>query len=193
MNINVKEINDITHEQLLKMHGKRITCDIDGVYIDDARISVNEYDTVFVCQNIKGTNSLTEKFGYKYIWVISRNRDEYEIDNRDCTNIIIEVDLDKAIDDISPSNEYQQQQFKNKLNDVLIRIELMLTEKNRKYGNSALEPINIFSKLDKIEQLKISIDHKLKRIQNQQQDDTEDNIDDLIGYLILLKIAKIED
>ncbi len=89
--------------------------------------------------------------------------------------------------------EFIKKQFKNKLNDVLVEIELMLTEKNRKYGNSALEPINIFSKLDKIEQLKISIDHKLKRIQNQQSDDIEDSVNDLIGYLILLKMAKIEE
>lgn len=69
------------------------------------------------------------------------------------------------------------------------RIKEMLLEKNRKYGDSALNPQRIFSRADPVEQIKIRIDDKLSRIRNQQPDDNEDTIDDLIGYLILLKIA----
>jgi len=99
----------------------------------------------------------------------------------------------KQTNDISPAKEYIQQQFKMQLNDVLKNIELMLTEKNRKYGNSALEPIRVFSKADKIEQIKVRIDDKINRLKNQQSDDDENSVDDLIGYLILLKMAKIEE
>jgi hypothetical protein len=66
----------------------------------------------------------------------------------------------------------------------------MLINKNISYGNSALDPIRIFSKTDSIEQLKVRIDDKLNRIQNDQQFPGDNDIDDLIGYLILLKIAK---
>jgi len=79
------------------------------------------------------------------------------------------------------------------LNNVLVEIELMLTEKNRKYGNSALDPIRVFSKADKVEQIKVRIDDKINRLKNQQSDDIEDSVNDLIGYLILLKMAKIEE
>jgi len=72
-------------------------------------------------------------------------------------------------------------------------IKSMLLEKNRKYGNSALEPIRVFSKADAKEQIRVRIDDKLSRLRSLQQDETEDVISDLIGYLVLLKVSeKIE-
>lgn len=66
----------------------------------------------------------------------------------------------------------------------------MLIEKNVSYGDSALNPIRLFSAADSIEQLKVRIDDKLNRIKNSQGYAGDNDIDDLIGYLILLKIAK---
>jgi hypothetical protein len=67
-------------------------------------------------------------------------------------------------------------------------IKQLLLDKNRKYGDSAINPVRIFSKTDATEQLKVRIDDKLNRLKNLQEDETEDTITDLIGYLILLKI-----
>jgi hypothetical protein len=79
--------------------------------------------------------------------------------------------------------------FATKVVEVLDEIEQMLIEKNQKYGNSALEPIGVFSKLSPREGLLIRIDDKLKRIKNGSLDkDDEDVVNDLIGYLVLLKI-----
>lgn len=64
-----------------------------------------------------------------------------------------------------------------------------LLEKNRKYGNSALEPVRLFSKADPVEQIRVRIDDKLSRLQSAQIDDTEDVELDLAGYLVLLKVA----
>jgi hypothetical protein len=69
-------------------------------------------------------------------------------------------------------------------------IKSMLLEKNRKYGNSALEPIRVFSKADAKEQIRVRIDDKLSRLRSLQQDETEDVISDLIGYLVLLKVSE---
>jgi len=67
----------------------------------------------------------------------------------------------------------------------------LLLAKNKAYGDSALEPDNIFSKLDNAQAICARIDDKLSRIKNVGLDDkTEDTLDDLIGYLILLKIAR---
>ncbi len=66
----------------------------------------------------------------------------------------------------------------------------LLIDKNRKYGNSALGPKRIFAKSDAIEQIKVRIDDKLSRIKNEQGDEDEDVVLDLIGYLVLLLIAK---
>ena len=67
--------------------------------------------------------------------------------------------------------------------------DLLLT-KNRAYGNSALNPIRVFSKADAKEQILVRIDDKLNRIKQGSDilDNDEDVIQDLIGYLILLKV-----
>lgn len=66
----------------------------------------------------------------------------------------------------------------------------LLIEKNQSYGDSALKPANIFAKGDAVENLCARIDDKLMRIKNNGLDGFgEDNVKDLIGYLILLKIA----
>ena len=69
-------------------------------------------------------------------------------------------------------------------------IKAMLLEKNLKYGNSALEPKRIFSTSDPVEQIRVRIDDKLSRISTLRGNDSgEDTVLDLIGYLILLRVA----
>lgn len=68
-------------------------------------------------------------------------------------------------------------------------IKELLLEKNRKYGDSALNPIRIFSKSSPVEQILVRLDDKISRLKNKQIDEDEDVISDLIGYLILLKIS----
>ena len=80
--------------------------------------------------------------------------------------------------------------MKDKISAACDDIKNLLIEKNKKYGNSALEPARIFSKSDNIEQIKVRIDDKLSRISNGHSGGDEDTVDDLIGYLILLKIAR---
>lgn len=67
------------------------------------------------------------------------------------------------------------------------RIATLLIEKNKQYSNSALDPIRVFSKADRMEQLRVRADDKLSRIRN--GDTSEDAVLDLCGYLILLRIA----
>lgn len=79
--------------------------------------------------------------------------------------------------------------FDYDVSEVLIEIKDLLITKNKKYGNSALEPLGVFSHLSPEEGLFVRIDDKLKRIKNGSlQKDDEDVINDLIGYLVLLKI-----
>ena len=81
-------------------------------------------------------------------------------------------------------SEFQIKEVTNQLQELLIK-------KNIAYGNSALEPINIFSKNDAVDSLCARIDDKLSRIKNKGLNDkTEDTLFDLAGYLILLIIAR---
>ena len=84
--------------------------------------------------------------------------------------------------------------FANKVSSYLLEIRELLVSKNLKYGNSALEPLGVFSKLSANEGLLVRIDDKLKRIKNGSlEKDDEDVINDLIGYLVLLKIQTLEE
>jgi hypothetical protein len=76
------------------------------------------------------------------------------------------------------------------IESVIDEIEEFLLEKNRKYGNSALEPVRVMSKAATDEQIRVRIDDKLSRLQSGQLDDDEDVILDLIGYFILLIVHK---
>ena len=73
-------------------------------------------------------------------------------------------------------------------------IKELLIQKNINYGDSALKPANIFAKGSAVENLSARIDDKLMRIANKGLDkNTLDTVDDLIGYLVLLKIAIKEE
>lgn len=71
------------------------------------------------------------------------------------------------------------------------QIKDLLIDKNLKYGDSALNPARIFSKADATEQILVRIDDKLNRIQKGAGllANDEDVVNDLIGYLVLLKIS----
>jgi hypothetical protein len=73
---------------------------------------------------------------------------------------------------------------------VCTAISVMLQEKNVAYGDSALDPVRIFSNSSAVEQLLVRIDDKLSRFARGTSFPGDNDIDDLIGYLVLLKIAK---
>jgi len=65
----------------------------------------------------------------------------------------------------------------------------MLIEKNQSYGDSALNPLGIFGNKDAVTSLGARIDDKLARIRTLGFEGFgEDNVKDLIGYLILLQV-----
>jgi hypothetical protein len=76
------------------------------------------------------------------------------------------------------------------ISQVCDEIKAMLIAKNKSYGDSALNPVRIFSVSDNIEQLHVRIDDKLSRITRGGSYIGDNDVDDLIGYLILLKIAR---
>jgi|TARA_R110002020_G_scaffold3758_5_gene16547 hypothetical protein len=83
--------------------------------------------------------------------------------------------------------------FSNRLDRAAKQITDLLKSKNKAYGNTALNPTNVFSKLNASEAICARIDDKLARIKNRGiNDETEDTVDDLIGYLFLLKMSKDE-
>ncbi len=72
-------------------------------------------------------------------------------------------------------------------------VKELLIDKNKKYGDSALNPSRIFSKATPLDQILVRIDDKLNRIKQGAGllANDEDVLLDLIGYLVLLKIALV--
>ena len=64
-----------------------------------------------------------------------------------------------------------------------------LIEKNISYGNSAIEPVRIFSKAATDEAIRVRIDDKLSRLIKGTEFIGDNDEDDLLGYLILLKVC----
>jgi hypothetical protein len=82
-----------------------------------------------------------------------------------------------------------EENFQGDLAAVLGDIYEMLLAKNQAYGDSALNPVRVFSKADPVEQLRVRIDDKLSRLMR-GKDAGEDTAGDLLGYLVLLKVAE---
>jgi len=76
-----------------------------------------------------------------------------------------------------------------KILDECLNLASMLIEKNIAYGNSALNPVRIFARdLDPKAQILVRLDDKLSRLARGSAAG-EDVILDLLGYLILYRIA----
>lgn len=68
----------------------------------------------------------------------------------------------------------------------------MLLAKNRAYGDSATRPVRIFSRADPVEQIKVRLDDKLSRMARGFTAGEDVELD-LLGYLILLRVARRMD
>lgn len=83
--------------------------------------------------------------------------------------------------------------FATRVEATLGAIGEMLVEKNKAYGNSALDPVRVFSSGSAAESLAQRIDDKLSRISRGTEFAGEDTVDDLIGYLVLYKMAREDE
>lgn len=100
-------------------------------------------------------------------------------------------DIEKTEPPLAPwEKELLSTPFDQSVYRITDQIARLLIAKNKAYGDSALNPIRVFSKSDRIEQLNVRIDDKISRIQRGTDFEDEDTERDLIGYLILKLIAK---
>lgn len=72
------------------------------------------------------------------------------------------------------------------------RVLDLLLSKNESYGDTALNPLRVLSKVDAYEGLAVRADDKLSRLKNAPDAFQEDALLDLAGYLILMLAARGE-
>ena len=68
----------------------------------------------------------------------------------------------------------------------LAEVGEMLRQKNRAYGDSAANPMRVFSRVDAAAGIRVRIDDKLSRLARGDGSGDEDAVKDLVGYLALL-------
>ena len=83
----------------------------------------------------------------------------------------------------------QENNIQELISAVCESVKNVLLEKNRRYGNSALEPVKVFSKTNSEEAIKIRLDDKISRVKNSEELRKND-VFDMIGYLTLLSVQK---
>jgi len=72
-----------------------------------------------------------------------------------------------------------------KIVEICDSMKDLLLYKNEKYGDSALNPSNIFYKGDATNSIKIRLDDKIGRVRNCEETRVND-VCDIIGYCVLL-------
>jgi len=81
---------------------------------------------------------------------------------------------------------------KNTQQDIILlfdNFKAFLLEKNKRYGDSALNPIQVFSNESAEEQIRARLDDKLRRIKNSDELRKND-VSDVFGYIALLMISR---
>ena len=109
-----------------------------------------------------------------------------------------DFELDSPCDTLpTPVLTQAQQSFRADLRKVLEELETGLIEKNDAYGDSALNPVRCFARdLDTEAQIRVRLDDKLSRIMRGELKfgsdvAAEDVMRDLLGYLVLYRIAQL--
>jgi hypothetical protein len=98
------------------------------------------------------------------------------------------------LDTPTEENEKDFTKTQRLISEECASIRDMLLQKNKEYGDSAMNPLRIFASPGNVESINIRIDDKLSRIANQgEKNIKEDTVLDLIGYLILKRIAEKEE
>lgn len=133
---------------------------------------------------IELNTKVRKKTGYEFEgFVVSSfstiaGKDRVVVDNGDgLLHIFNEDQLEIVTDDVA-----------EKIREITYSLNSLLQEKNKRYGNSALEPLEGI-KYSPEEGIKIRLCDKLKRIINSDELRKND-IADVLGYLVLLCVNK---
>ena len=96
---------------------------------------------------------------------------------------------------VGTSDYWETKPTRDLISQIYASQSNLVQEKNKRYGNSALEPIGVFSKHIKTENseplngILVRLDDKLKRVKHGDEIRKND-VSDLMGYLALLCVEK---
>ena len=85
------------------IHGMKVTCEIEGKKITDAKISKDANGSFFICQDKKRGTGAENKLGYKYSWEIGNVESADDLSGSAVTNLKL-----KPVKDISDISTYEE-------------------------------------------------------------------------------------
>ena len=62
-------------------HNQKVTCEIDGTKITDAKISIDKDGTPYICQNEEDGSWAEDRLGYKYSWSLNKDFTDGNVTN----------------------------------------------------------------------------------------------------------------
>ena len=88
------------------------------------------------------------------------------------------------------AEEFEDTPTQQKIKDILSGMTDLLLYKNRKYGDSAINPKKIFYKGDSTNSILIRLDDKIGRVMsNTEEKPRVNDVADIIGYCTLLLVS----
>lgn len=138
-----------------------------------SRKAVQE-DTVYFLEELQEFIVDTKKYGYLPTNDEERRRMNALKDYVEKQSLLQKEEVEKSLKSTLTK--------KGEFDDILDSLKRLLNHKNKQYGNSALQPMNVFSGKCKVGQ---RIDDKLARVANSKELRTNDLVD-ILGYLVLV-------
>ena len=146
-------------------------------------ISLQELLWMWNIEDIKGFREGTKK---RIAQLVKKKKDAAH------ARAIAKEKKEKLMNVSDTENNFQEptdnelSEFDKGIIKVLDETKAMLMAKNRKYGNSATNPVRAFSKADPKEQIRVRMDDKISRlVRSKSNNDDEDVPQDLLGYLTI--------
>lgn len=161
-------------------------------------LTLRQYGTYifYNFRNKMGKNLIDNGFGEFLCFTDNLNFDElFRVMKTRDFEIFMVQDIKDFLKSLNlPENfklpEFYDNETQKKIKEICDEISKLLIDKNKKYGNSALEPKNIFYKGNAENSILIRLDDKIGRIINNSGEIRTNDVVDIIGYLVLLLISK---
>lgn len=118
------------------------------------------------------------------VFIVSCKDGKYTYPMRSFEFVTSEITTLIDIDKLKSSNE-ELHSSRHKIETICDGMKDLLLYKNEKYGDSALNPKNVFYKGDATNSIKIRLDDKIGRVMNCNETRIND-VCDIIGYCVLL-------
>jgi hypothetical protein len=80
--------------------------------------------------------------------------------------------------------------FNERLDVALLDLSELLKERHQHHGNAVFEPEAVFSSTTPRERICVMLDYKLSRYKQGGSELRGENLNDMLGYLLLLKMME---